>query len=80
MECLCGISIDHDMINVPSIDNIKDHFFAIFEAKVDFEAGPIIGDTPIGNVVSSMKGNLVGEWGIGNWGILVGCGGEYGEE
>jgi hypothetical protein len=58
--------MNHDTINVPIIDNIKDHFFAIFEAKVDFEAGPIIGDIPIRNVVSSMKGNLVREWGIGN--------------
>jgi hypothetical protein len=74
MECLCGISINHDMINVSNIHNINDHFFGIFELKVDFKAGPIIGDTPIANVVSSMKGNLVGNWGIGNRGILVGCG------
>lgn len=54
-------SIYHYIINVPSIDHVPSDLFGVLEAEIDFKAGPIIEDTVISHIVSTMENDLVGE-------------------
>jgi hypothetical protein len=51
-------SINDNMIDIPRIDNIEHDLFAFLEAKVDFEATPIIYHTCTLDIIPPMKSYL----------------------
>lgn len=59
MDSLSDVFIKHNMVDIPAVHHLPDYLGAILKAKVDLEAGPIIGYITVGYVVSAVECYLV---------------------
>lgn len=53
------VAVNHDVIDVPGINHIPNDLFAVPEAKVYFEASPIIHRNCPFQIVSSVEDYLI---------------------
>lgn len=58
------VTVNHHMIDIPSIHHIPNHPFTIFEAEVYLEASPIILCAAALQIISPVKDNLISKWAV----------------
>lgn len=52
------VTIEHYMVNIPSVNHIPHGSLAILETEIDLKASPVIHDIGTFHIVPTMKNNF----------------------